>query len=64
MSIEVGPLSTPEEVEIEAASLTRKLQEAKEEASTPITQRSTQARDILPPNIKRELKRKRTLRRE
>lgn len=62
--IEVGPLSSPDEVEQEATRLTAKIMEAKEAASKPIAQRRSYLRQELPPNIKRELKRKRQLRRE
>ncbi|KOB77430.1 putative endonuclease and reverse transcriptase-like protein, partial [Operophtera brumata] len=64
MSIDVGPLTTPAEVENEIAKFTDSIQKAKVEASTPIAARRPQARDQLPPHIKRELKKKRILRRE
>lgn len=57
-SMDVGPLTTAEEVEDEAIKLTQRLQEAKEEASSPATQRNSRARDSLPLHIKRELKQK------
>ncbi|KOB77882.1 putative endonuclease and reverse transcriptase-like protein [Operophtera brumata] len=64
MSIDVGHLTTPAEVENEVVRFLEAIQKAKVEASTPIAARRPQARDQLPLHIKQDLKEKRTLRRE
>lgn len=62
--LDVGRLSSPEEVEQEATRLTAKLQEAREAASRPIPQRRQNARDELPTDLKRRLATKRRVRRD